>query len=391
MNALLNRALVALVGFFACLTPLVTAEVGAAEALPSTLSQVRTAQFAGVNTIEALLYRWPHDYYAVEIVQPIARTNVTVSGLTPEALTNKLREVAFQMACLATNYPLANSDGTNSRFLLKTTAKEANIPSVFASESPDIPTTTLEMAQVNVVFPLITNGVGGFRLPTDATAETIPINVVGYVFLPLPNLRYFDGSPPATPWYTWSLLGFSDRPTCARVFTSNPDGSTSEVPSKTWGNSTINYLEEDPAHYADYFDTDGFRLLRLSGIARIGIHLSLLTNGVPAVLALEAADGSFPRYWLPTGQPIVSPVVTDLSLISGKPRVSLVGQPGDLVVVESSGSFGPGVQWTTEATLPALSASGIASYTCPVPVNAPGASNRFWRIRVVQQAAQSRP
>ncbi|MEK7645016.1 MAG: hypothetical protein AAB391_01680 [Patescibacteria group bacterium] len=381
MNALLNRALVALVSTLACLTLWSTADVRAADVLPSTLSQIRTAQFAGVNTIEALLYRWPHDYYAVEIVQPIARTNVSVSGLTPEAFTNKLREVAFQMACLATNYPLANSDGTNSRFLLKTTAKEADIPSVFASESPDIPATTLEMAQVNVVFPLVTNGVGGFRLPADATAETIPINVAGYVFLPFPNLRYFDGPPPATPWYTWYLLGFSDRPTCARVFTSNPDGSTSEVLSKTWGNSTINYLEEDPAHYADYFDTDGFRLLRLSGIARIGIHLSLLTNGTPTVLALEAADGTFPKYWLPTGQPIGAPVLTSISLVNGAPKVSFVGIPGRQVVLESATSLRTDAVWTVSATFSLPDQHGMTNHACPTNIGPGMGPLRFLRLR----------
>lgn len=377
MNALLNRALVALVGFFACLTPLVTAEVGAAEALPSTLSQVRTVQFGGVNTIEALLYRWPHDYYAFEPVQPLARTNVTVSGLTPEALTNKIREVAFQMACLATNFPLANSDATNSQFLLVATAKEADIPTIFPEEGMEVPTTTLEMAQVNVTFPLVTNGIGGFRLPAGYVADTIPINVSEYVFLRFPDLKYFDGPPPSL-----FFRSSQERRTYAKVFVSNPDGSVSEIPSKAYGVATFDQISSES--YTTYLGFEGFKLLRFYNSGRIAIHLSLITNGVPAVLALEAADGSFPRYWLPTGQPIVNPVVTGLTLISGKPQVSLVGQPGQQVVLESSGSFGPGVQWTTEATFPALSESGIASYLCPTPVNSPGASNRFWRIRVVQ-------
>ncbi len=380
MNALLNRAHVALVCFTICLAFWASADAGAANALPSTLSQIRTAQFAGVNTIEALLYRWPHDYYAVVPVQPIASTNVTVSGLTPEALTNKLREVAFQMASLATNFPLANSDEVNSQFLLVTTAKEAGIPTTFPQEGEEIPTTTLEMAQVNVVFPLVTNGSGGFKLPAGYVAETIPINVSEYVFLSFPNLKYFDPSPPPVPWYAWFLF---ERQTYARIFTGNLDGSVGEVPGKAFGNAIFDQTATDS--YTRYLNVDDTKLLRLSGIGRIGIHLSLLTNGMPAVLALEAADGTFPRYWLPTGQPIVTPMITSLALANNMPKIGIVGLAGQQIVVESSTAlFGSGGTWVTELTVPSLPQSGIVSYTYPVPVNTAGTSNRFWRIRVVQ-------
>lgn len=374
MNALLKRARVALVGLTIYSTLAVGMDTKAAEALPSTISQVRAAQFTGVNTIEAMLYRWPHDYYAVVIEQPIVRTNVTVSGLTPEALTNKLREVAFQMASLATNYP-----STNNAFQLVATAKEADIPTIFPEEGTEVPTKTLEMAQINVFLPLITNGTGGLKIPDGLTAETMPINVSEYVFLRFPNLKYFDQLPPLLPWYAQHLI---ERQTYARIFTGNPDGSVTEVASRAFGSAIFNQVATNS--YTLYLYADGFKLLRLYGIGRVGIHLSLITNGTPAVLALEAADGSTPRYWLPTGQPIVNPIVTSLSLSNGRPSMRFVGHPGQQVVLESASAlFGPGAQWTAEVSLPALAASGISGYTCPVPVTAPGASNRFWRIRVL--------
>ncbi|MEI6345857.1 MAG: hypothetical protein WCO79_01330 [bacterium] len=386
MNALRNRALAALVGSLAYLTQLVTVEVGAADVLPSTISQIRTQQLAKVNTISASLYRTPHDYYAVQEEAPVLFTNISFSaGLSPDAVVSKLREVAFQVACLATNFPSANNNATNATFLLIATAKEVGITSIFPQDN--VPTTTLEMAGINGIIPILPNGSGGFKLPNTAMADTIPVYLSPYIFLSFPDLKYFDQLPPP-PWY---FQYYFERKTYARVFTGNPDGSVSEVQSKGWGSSIIDRTQADMSAYGDYEHTDGVKLLRLYGIGRIGIHLSLLTNGTPAVLALEAADGTFPRYWLPTGQPIGNPMVTGVSLVSGKPKVSIVGQPGDLVVLESAGGFGPAVQWTTEVTLPALSQSGIAHYLCPTPVNSVGSSNRFWRIRVIQQAAQSRP
>lgn len=387
MNTYLHRALVVPAGFIACLTLLwADARTLAADALPSTISQIRNAQFAGVNTIEALLYRWPHDYYAVVPPSPIAQTNVSVSGLTAEALTNKLHEVLYHMVCLATNLQTGTSTVTN---MIVVTAKEADIPSIFPRAGWNVPSTTLEMAQIQTTFALIPNGTGGFIPPSKNQADMVPISIGGYVFIPFPNLKYFDGAPPPI----WYLDSSYERQTYARIFVGNTNGSISEIPSKAFGDATINqrleYGQED--RLGEYLDTDNMKLLRLYNIGRIGIHLSLITNGTPAVLALEAADGTFPRYWLPTGQPIGNPVVTGVQLIGGKPQVSLVGQPGDLVVLESAGSFGPNVQWVTVATLPALSESGLASYLCPTAVNSPGASNSFFRIRVAKTAAENRP
>jgi|GEM_PF-3406390 len=376
MNTYLNRVLATLVGLVAYSTLSVSTDATAAEALPSTLNQVRTAQFAGVNTIEAMLYRWPHDYYAVVTEQPIIRTNVTVSGLTPEALTKKLREVAFQMACLATNYP-----STNNAFQLLATAKEADIPTIFPEPGTEVPTTTLEMAQINVFLPLTNNGTDGLKVPDGLTAETMPINVSEYVFLRFPNLRYFDQLPPLLPWYAQYLI---ERQTYARIFTSNPDGSVTEVRSKAFGAAIFDQVATNS--YTLYLYAEDFKLLRLYGIGRIGIHLSLITNGVPAVLALEAADGSTPRYWLPNGQPIVNPMITGMAIFNNTPKIGIVGLASQQIVVESSTTlFGPGATWVTEMSVQSLPESGIFHYACPMQVvNVPGASNRFWRIRVVQ-------
>lgn len=370
MKAILSRVPVAL----ACLALWASANAGAATALPSTISQIRTAQFGGVNTIEALLYRWPHDYYAFETVQPLARTNVSVSGLTPEALTNKIREVAFQMACLATNFPLANNDEVNSQFLLVATAKEADIPTIFPEEGVDVPTTTLEMAQVNVTFPLVTNGIGGFRLPAGYVADTIPINVSEYVFLRFPDLKYFDGPPP--PLFFRSS---QERRTYAKLFTSNPDGSVSEIPSKAYGAAIFDQISS--ASYTTYLGFDGFKLLRFYNSGRIGVHLSLITNGVPAVLALEAADGSFPRYWLPTGQAIARPVLTSISLTNGAPKVRLVGIPNRRVVIESAISLGSTAVWNLQTTLTLPDQHGMTNYALPASLGPSTGPLRFLRLR----------
>lgn len=381
MNTYLHRALVAPAGFIACLTLLwADACTFAADALPSTISQIRNAQFAGVNTIEALLYRWPHDYYAVVPPSPIAQTNVSVSGLTAEALTNKLHEVLYHMVCSATNLNTGTSTVTN---MIVVTAKEAAIPSIFPRAGWNVPSTTLEMAQIQTTFALIPNGTGGFIPPSKNQAGMVPINIGGYVFIPFPNLKYFDGAPPPI----WYLDSTYERQTYARIFVGNPNGSISEIPSKTFGDATINqrleYGQED--RLGEYLDTDNMKLLRLYNIGRIGIHLSLLTNGAPAVLALEAADGSTPRYWLPTGQPIVSPMITGVSLANNMPKIGIAGFAGQKIVVESSTTlFGSGSAWVTEMTLPTLPESGIANYTCPMPVNAAGTSNRFWRVRALQ-------
>lgn len=380
MNTYLHRALVAPAGFIACLTLLLWANVCAlaADTLPSTISQIRNAQFAGVNTIEALLYRWPHDYYDLARPGPIAQTNVSVSGLTAEALTNKLREVAYRMVCFATNLSTGTGMVTN---MLVVTAKEAGIPTIFPRAGQDVPPTTLEMAQIHNTFILKPDGFGGFTPPPNTEADPIPIIVGRYVFLPFPNLKYFEGAPPPL-WYWDSMY---ERRTYARIYIGSPNGSVSEVPSKAFGSATIDQQVTDPAKFGEYLQTDDMKLLRLFGIGRIGIHLSLLTNGAPAVLALEAADGSTPRYWLPTGQPIVSPMITGVSLANNMPKIGIAGFAGQQIVVESSTTlFGSGSAWVTEMTLPALPESGIANYTCPMPVNATGTSNRFWRVRALQ-------
>lgn len=381
MNTCLHRALVAPVGFIACLTLLwANARVIAADALPSTISKIRNAQFAGVNTIEALLYRWPHDYYDLARPGPIAQTNVSVSGLTAEALTNKLREVAYNMVCFATNLHTGTNTVTD---MIVVTAKEAAIPTIFPRTWPEVPSTTLEMAQIQVIFPLNPDGAGGFVPPPENQASMIPINVGWYVFLPFPNLKYFDGAPPPI----WYLDSAYERQTYARIFVENPNGSVSEIPSKAFGNATINQTLEygQGDRLGEYLNTGDMKLLRLYGIGRIGIHLSLLTNGVPAVLALEAADGSRPKYWLPTGQPITGPMITSVTLANNMPKIGIVGLTGQQVVVESSTTlFGSGSSWVTEITLPTLSESGLINYACPMPVNTAGTSNRFWRVRVVQ-------
>ncbi len=374
MKAILQRALVAPAIILCCLT-FWAAAARAADALPSTISQLRTAQFSGVNTIEAMIYRWPHDYYAVVIEQPVARTNVSVSGLTPEALTNKLREVAFQMASLATNYPSASPKNatTNSEFQLVATAKEADIVrSIFPED--DAPKTTLEMAQVNVVFPLVTNGNGGFRLPIEATAETIPINVSEYVFLPFPNLKYFDGTPP--PWYFQQNY---ERKTYARIFTGETNGTVSEVQSKAFGNATFDQISSD--RYTKYLYADDMKLLRLYPIGRIGIHLSLITNGIPAVLALEAADGTFPKYWLLNGQPIGAPVLTSIGLASGAPKLGMVGLPNRRVVLESATTIGATATWTVVATFSLPDQHGMTNYACPMSIGPGMGPHRFLRLR----------
>lgn len=388
MNTSLNRALAApigfLVGFLACQTALVVAEVGAAEVLPSTLSQIRAHQLARINDLKVAIFRTPHDYYAVGGDVPILSTNVAVSGLSPEAVTNRLREAVLALATLATNFPPTDSSVQRVEFHVMATAREANIQTIFPDDGA--PTGTSEMMGVNCYFSIFSDGEGGYVLPESAVAETIPVYTTPYVFLPFPDLKYFDGPAPH-----WFIRFKYVRESAARVFAGNPDASVSEIPGKRWGSSYIDYTQTPGPTYGEYAYTYGAKVLVCYNMGRIGIHLSLITNGTPAVLVLEAADGTFPRYLLTTGQPIVSPVVTGLSLINGRPKVNLVGQPGDLVVLESAGGFGPRVQWTTEVALPALSASGIANYLCPTAVNSPGASNRFWRIRVVQQATQSRP
>ena len=371
MKAILSRALAAL----ACLTLLwADARAIAADALPSTISQIRNAQSAGVNTIEALLYRWPHDYYAVVRPSPIAQTNVSVFGLTAEALTNKLREVAYRMVCLATNLQNGTSMVTN---LIVVTAKEADIPTIFPRAGQDVPATTLEMAQINVTFRLTPDGMGGFTPPPNTAADPIPINVGGYVFLPFPNLKYFEGAPPLL-WYWDSMY---ERQTYARIFVGNPNGSISEVPSKAFGSATINQMIDDPAKFGEYLYADDMKLLRLFGIGRIGIHLSLLTNGTPAVFALEAADGTFPRYWLPTGQPIERPVLTSISLSNDAPRVGLVGMPNRRVVIESAVSLGSTAVWNVETTLTLPDQHGMTNYAGPASLGPSTGPRRFLRLR----------
>lgn len=381
MNALLNRAHVALVSFIICLTHWASVEVGAAEALPSTLIQLRTHQLAKVNAVSASLYRTPHDYFAVQEEAPIVATNVTFSaGLSPDGVVSKLREVAFQLARLATNFPSEFNNPAGTEFLLIATAKEADIPTIFPEDGG--PATTLEMAGVNGRIFFLPNGSGGFKLPDNSTAEGIPVYLSPYVFLSFPDLKYFNQGP-ALPWEHKNLL--LERSTSARIFTGNPDGSVSEVQSKGWGSSVIDRTKTgDMSLYGDYAHVEGVKLLRLPSCGRIGIHLSLITNGTPAVLALEAANGTFPRYWLPTGQPIVSPMITGFALANNMPRIGVVGLAGQQIVVESSTAlFSSGATWVTEMTVSSLPQSGIFNYFCPVPANAAGASNRFWRVRVI--------
>ena len=374
MKATLSRALVAL----ACLG-LWPADVRAVDPIPVAPDQIRLQQVLKVNEIIGVLRRiFPNG----DASDPLVTTNVTVSfaSATLAEFTNRLQEVAFQTALLATNYPLANTDATNSRFYLVTTAREIGIQSIFPDIDPpgESGNHLIEMAQVGANFNLVTNGAGGVKLPDGNTQATLPITFSSYVFLSAPELRFFSSFPPAS-YPFW----FASEQAYARIYTNNTSNVVEEA---SWVGLSKCFMKGDSTgNYEFAGDTSGGEsgVIRMTAIGRVGIRSSFITQGQLAVLVLDTTNAVIPtiRYWLPTGQPIGAPVLASISLTNGTPRIGVAGRPSRRVVIESATSLGSTAVWNVETTLSLSDQHGLTNYLCTANLGPGTGPRRFLRLR----------
>jgi len=353
-----------------------------------------------VNLVEAKVVQLPANSFpgmSPDLdLTVLASTNVpvTFSNLSLVQITNKLQEIGYRVASQATNFPISLSSNYYPYWLVLRAKEVEVLPRVDKVYSwpdyvyPDFLWATnthgfaqIQRAQISRTYSIGTNTNGGYKMLDGNTQESLPIGITDELVLPATNVRDFvaDGGLSTVEFPMMALVdsrfpGTYMRTTAARAYTALPDGTVAEA-----GNVITDGTSLDP--YATYGGgSSGNALNRHVVRGRLGIKLSLLTNGLPTVLALELTNGVTQHYLLPSGQPVDRPSLFPLRSMNGQSPIALVGEPGRAATVERTATLGLGANWITAASVLFPTNSGITTYTAPA-VLGPGTPALFWRLR----------